>query len=91
MDFCWRDNNTFATQLAAIIIHELEHTINEMRNMPPKCVNLPQTLDDDLSPLKELIKFIKTSCAPIGYTNEAGAEARTKMFALWITLGHHHV
>jgi hypothetical protein len=35
----------------------------------------------------ELLKCIKTSCIPIGYTNEAATEARNKMFALWMTFG----
>ncbi len=30
---------------------------------------------------------INTSCAPLGFTNEAAAEARGKMFALWTTFG----
>ncbi len=56
------NGNTIADQLATITIDDLEHTIKEMRNMPPRCVNMPQTLDDDQSlHVKELIKCIKTN------------------------------
>jgi len=82
------NGNSIATQLADISIDELDHAIREMRNMPPKCINSHSYQEQDISPhVKELMKCIKTSCTPIGYTNEAAAEARTKMFALWMTFG----
>ena len=84
------NGNTIASQLATISVDELEHAIREMRNMPPRCSDSPResAMEEEISPhVKELIKCIRTSCTPIGYTNEAAAEARTKMFALWMTFG----
>jgi hypothetical protein len=82
-----KNGNTIADQLATLTVDELENAIKEMRSIPPRDMESPQT-SDDLSPhVKDLMKCIKTSCTPIGYTNEAAADARNKMFALWMTFG----
>ncbi|MFN9654790.1 MAG: AAA family ATPase, partial [Dolichospermum sp.] len=65
-------------------VEELDIAITQMK-MKATSNNLETTT---YSPrVTELLKCVKTSCAPIGYTNEAASEARNKMFALWMTFG----
>ncbi len=78
------NGNTIANQLAAMTVEELDIAITQMK--------MNATLNNSeittYSPrVTELLKCVKTSCAPIGYTNEAASEARNKMFALWMTFG----
>jgi len=82
---CNVSNNglTIADQLAAMTVEELDNAITQMKKSSQESLTSPE-----YSPrVMELLKCVKTSCVPIGYTNEAAVEARSKMFALWMTFG----
>jgi hypothetical protein len=65
----------------------LDVAINELKSKPSRKSgsNLPSApLNHHIA---QLLKCIKTSCVPIGYTTEASSEARNKIFAVWMTFG----
>ena len=85
---------TIADQLAAMTVQQVDDAITEMKKKArkgreSKSANTNDSMEGDgvSQNVTELLKCIKTSCVPIGYTNEAAAEARNKMFALWMTFG----
>jgi hypothetical protein len=85
---------TIADQLAAMTVQQVDDVITEMNKKARKgresnSANTNDSMEGDgvSQNVTELLKCIKTSCVPIGYTNEAAAEARNKMFALWMTFG----
>ena len=80
-----KNGNTISDQLAAMTIKELDEAITQMKNISKS--NLTFQPIDMSTRVSQLLHCIKTSCIPIGYTNEASLNARNKMFALWITFG----
>ncbi len=69
-------------ELATISTEDLQHTIGNI-------VHNHQSKDEisEKSNATQLLKNIRTLCAPLGFTNEAAAEARSKTFSLWVTFG----
>ena len=79
------NGNTIADQLAEITVNELDEAISQMKNAS-NSTNNNNTVHTS-SNMAQFLRCVKTSCAPIGYTNEAATNARNKMFALWMTFG----
>ena len=86
---CNVSNNgaTVANEIASVTVEDLDEAINRMKSeaIVRNRTNAPATPMNHH--IAQLLKCIRTSCAPIGYTNEAASEARSKMFALWMTFG----
>jgi hypothetical protein len=81
------NGNTIADQIAAVTVEDLDIAINQIKRATG-VKNTGESVEEPVNHhVNELLHCIKTSCVPIGYTNEAAAEARNKMFALWMTFG----
>ena len=79
------NGSTIADQLAEMTVNELDEAITQMKNIS-KTVSEPSTINSSPN-VTQFLRCIRTSCTPIGYTNEAAGDARNKMFALWMTFG----
>ena len=84
---CNISNNgiTIADQISEITASELDEVITQMKKTHQR-----NTDNDRLNVsnnISQLLRCVKTSCTPIGYTNEAASDARMKMFSLWMTFG----
>lgn len=78
--------NTIADQISSIQVNQIDDAISLLRSRK-KDDRQPSIPPDIHAPVLKLLKCVKTSCSPIGYTNEAAADARNKLFALWMTFG----
>jgi hypothetical protein len=79
------NGSTIADQLSEITASELDDVITQMKRAY-KQSGEPDSKNTSPN-VSQLLKCIRTSCTPIGYTNEAATDARNKMFALWMTFG----
>ncbi len=78
---CNISNNgiTIADQISEITASELDEVITQMKKTHQR-----NTDNDRLNVsnnISQLLRCVKTSCTPIGYTNEAASDARMKMFS----------
>ncbi len=81
------NGNTVANDIASVTVEQLDEAINEMKSKPKGRTTTDPTFTPMNHHIAQLLKCIRTSCSPIGYTNEAASEARNKMFAQWMTFG----
>jgi hypothetical protein len=80
------NGNSIANQLSTINLEHIDDAITTIKAMPRTSgqSSIPQHINNNVS---QLLHCVRTSCVPIGYTNEAAADARSKMFSLWMTFG----
>jgi len=83
------NGSTIADQLSEITASDLDDVITEMKHNHHASGNVHDGSNplSSSSSISQFLKCIKTSCTPIGYTNEAASDARMKMFSLWMTFG----